>query len=158
LAREGVRFANAFTVTPVCSPSRASYMTGRHGIELAITDWISPEERPVGLPPGVPTWPELLRKAGYTTALVGKWHLGGQPDQHPTKRGFDHFFGNVGGGWNPKDPSFEVGGKPQAFTGFSVDLMTDETIRWVRENKDRPFAVCVHYREPHTPYGPMPVE
>jgi uncharacterized sulfatase len=89
---------------------------------------------------------------------MGKWHLGVQPNQYPTKRGFDHFFGNLRGGWEPKDPSFDVDGQTKAFTGFSVDLMTDETIRWVRENKDRPFAVCVHYREPHVPYGPMPAE
>ena len=158
LAKEGVRFANAFTVTPVCSPSRASYMSGRHGIELAVTDWIAPEETRVGLPPGIATWPGLLRSAGYKTALFGKWHLGMQPDRHPTRRGFDHFFGNLGGGWSPKDPSFEVDGKTKSFTGHSVNLMTDEAIRWMRENKDTPFAACLHYREPHAPYGPMPAE
>src|SRR5439155_15228340 len=49
-----------------------------------------------------------------------------------------------------------VDGKEKKFEGFSVDMVTDEAIRWVRENRERPFAVCVHYREPHTPYGPMP--
>ena len=156
LAREGARFTNAFTVTPVCSPSRASYMTGRHGIELGITDWISPQEPAVGLPPGVETWPALLQKAGYQTALVGKWHLGANPDQHPSRRGFGHFFGHLGGGWSPKGPTFEVEGKQKTFDGFSSDVMTDEVLRWLRANKDRPFAVCVHYREPHAPYGPMP--
>ena len=85
LAKEGARFANAFTVTPVCSPSRTSYMTGRHGIEVGITDYIDPLETGVGLPVGVETWPGLLQKAGYKTALIGKWHLGGEPDQHPTR-------------------------------------------------------------------------
>ena len=156
LAATGVRFANAFVTTPVCSPSRASYMTGRHGIEFGVTDWIAPVEKEVGLPAGVVTWPKLLQQAGYQTALVGKWHLGAQPHQHPTKNGFDHFYGHIGGGWAPKDPTLEVNGKPTKLDGFSVDLLTDEAIRWVRERRAGPFAVCVHYREPHTPYGPMP--
>ncbi|WP_165075160.1 sulfatase family protein [Paludisphaera rhizosphaerae] len=159
LAKEGARFANAFSVTPVCSPSRASFMTGRHGIEVGITDWIAPVEAAVGLPVGVETWPGLLQKAGYETALVGKWHLGVNPDQHPTRRGFDHFFGHLGGGWSPKSPTFEVEGKQKTFDGlFSVDVMTDEVLRWMRENKDGPFAISVHYREPHVPYAPMPPE
>lgn len=159
LAREGARFANAFSVTPVCSPSRASYLTGRHGIEVGITDWIAPEEAAVGLPEGVQTWPALLRKAGYKTALVGKWHLGMNLDQHPTRRGFDHFFGHLGGGWAPKNPTFEVQGKQTTFDGkFSVDVLTDEALRWLRENKDAPFALSLHYREPHVPYAPMPPE
>src|SRR6185436_16616710 len=102
LARDGARFTNAFVVTPVCSPSRASFFTGRYGTELRITDWINkPEMRAgVGLP-DVPTWPGVLKHNGYTTALIGKWHLGDQPPFHPTRHGFDHFFGFLGGGNYP---------------------------------------------------------
>ena len=77
VAREGMRFTNAFTPTPVCSPSRASVMTSRYGSELGITDWIHPkEDKGVGLDERYATWPRILKDAGYQTALIGKWHLG----------------------------------------------------------------------------------
>src|SRR6266545_1848194 len=85
LAREGARFLNAFTATPVCSPSRATYLTGRYGTQVGITDWISPAEgeRGVGLPQDALTWIEVLRRHGYVTGLIGKWHLGALPQFHP---------------------------------------------------------------------------
>ena len=85
LAREGARFLNAFVPTPVCSPSRASFLTGRHGTQLGITDYITLPEAAAGL--GLPTdaiiWPQVLKKHGYTTALIGKWHLGTLSRFHP---------------------------------------------------------------------------
>ncbi len=158
LAREGARLERAFTVTPVCSPSRATFLSGRYGTQVGITDWITPKqaEGGLGLDRKFVIWPEVLHQNGYRTALVGKWHLGGQPQYHPKQRGFDHFFGNLGGGWSPKDPTFEVEGKNQAFKGASADLMTDDALRFLDENAARPFALLVHYREPHAPYAPMP--
>jgi choline-sulfatase len=156
LAASGVRFDSAFVVTPVCSPSRTSFFTGRHGIEFGITDWISPAEKPIGLPENAITWPRLLHDAGYKTALIGKWHLGANPHQHPTKQGFDYFYGHIGGGWSPRNPTLEVQGESKTIEGFSVDILTDDAIRWIQENNSNPFAICVHYREPHAPYGPMP--
>lgn len=158
LAREGARFTNAFTVTPVCSPSRATFMTGRYGTELGITDWISPVESAagVGLPVGAVTWPEVLKKHGYATALVGKWHLGDQPQFHPTKRGFDHFFGFLGGGNTPMNPTLERNGKTEKPAGSLPDLLTDDAIRFVEANKAGPFALLLHFRAPHLPYGPVP--
>ncbi len=81
LAREGVRFSHAFTPSPVCSPSRATLISGRYGTEVGITDWINPAEADagIGLPPETTTWVEALQRAGYRTGLVGKWHLGTQP-------------------------------------------------------------------------------
>src|SRR5262245_57674397 len=103
LAREGAIFKNAFTVTPVCSPSRVSFMTGKYGTQVKITDYISPPEGKagVGVPDSALTWAEILRRHGYLTALIGKWHLGSLPQFHPTKHGFDHFFGFTGGGATP---------------------------------------------------------
>jgi uncharacterized sulfatase len=160
LAREGARFLNAFCPTPVCSPSRASYLTGRYGTQLGITDWIDPTEAAagLGLPAGATTWPQVLHKHGYATALVGKWHLGVQPQFHPLRRGFDHFYGFLGGGNQPMDPTLEVEGKETKLKGSLPDLLTDDAIRFVEKHSDRPFAVLLHFRAPHLPYGPVPKE
>jgi arylsulfatase A-like enzyme len=158
LAREGARFVNAFTATPVCSPSRATFMTGRYGTELGITDWISPAEADagLGLPPEATTWPEVLQKHGYATALIGKWHLGTQPQFHPTRHGFTHFFGFLGGGNKPMDPILEVDGKPKELKGPLPDLLVDDALSFIKTNQSRPFAVSLHFRAPHLPYGPVP--
>ena len=160
LAQEGALFANAFVDTPVCSPSRAAFLTGRHGTELGITDWINMNEASagVGLPPETVTWPEVLQKNGYATALIGKWHLGHLPQHHPTKHGYDHFWGFPGGGTEPMDPHVEVEGERKRLKGPVPDLLTDEAMRWIEANRDGPFAVSMHFREPHLPYGPVPEE
>jgi uncharacterized sulfatase len=160
LAREGARFLRAFVATPVCSPSRASMLTGRYGTQLKITDWIAPVEgeRGVGLPLDAMTWVEVLQRHGYVTALVGKWHLGSQLAFHPTRRGFTHFFGFLGGGNTPMDPTLEVNGKPKKFKGSLPDILTDNALEFVKKNRDRPFALCLHFRAPHLPYGPVPPE
>ncbi|MGH9837525.1 MAG: sulfatase family protein [Blastocatellia bacterium] len=158
LAREGALFTNAFTVTPVCSPSRASFLTGRYGTQLGITDWITPGQARdgLGLPVGVTTWPEVLRRNGYVTALIGKWHLGELPQFHPTRRGYDHFMGFLDGGNAPMNPTLEVNGKRQQLTGSLPDILTDDAMKFIGENRQKPFAVSLHFRAPHTPYGPVP--
>jgi uncharacterized sulfatase len=158
LAREGVLFRNALVTTPVCSPSRAGFLTGRYGTELGIRDWISPDEAAGGhgLPPGTPTWPAILRESGWRTALVGKWHLGRGPRRHPSAFGLEGFFGFLDGGNAPMDPTLEVEGREQVVKGPIPDLVTDEAIRFVTGSRDRPFALLLHFREPHTPYGPVP--
>ena len=110
LAREGARFLNAFVCTPVCSPSRATMLTGRYGTQLGITDYISTGEARAGLgvPPKAKTWPKILQQRGYVTGLAGKWHLGEQPQFHPTRMGFDFFTGALGGDFAPKDPELEL--------------------------------------------------
>ncbi len=157
LAEEGVLFTRAFTPTPVCSPSRVAFFTGRYGAEVGIYDWLSPRAEPrKGLPPSVITWPELLRQHGYRTGLFGKWHLGLLPQHHPTRRGFDQFVGFRSGGNRPMDPVLEVDGKEQRFKGPLPDILTEHAIRFIEENADRPFLVCVSFRAPHAPYGPVP--
>jgi uncharacterized sulfatase len=160
LAREGVLFRNAFVTTPVCSPSRAGFLTGRYGTELGIRDWISPEEGAGGrgLPPGTPTWPAILQQHGWRTALFGKWHLGRGPRSHPSAFGIERFFGFLDGGSTPMDPTLEVEGREQTLKGSLPDLLTDEAIRFVTESRDRPFALLLHFRAPHLPYGPVPEE
>lgn len=158
IGKEGVVFVNAFVTTPVCSPSRATYMTGRYPTELGITDWISPEEAESGLGLSALTWPKVLQQNGYRTGLIGKWHLGTQPQFHPTKLGFDHFMGFLGGGTRPVDAPLEVNGEVVQTKGPLPDVLVDDAIRFVEQNKDRPFALCLHFRAPHLPYGPVPKE
>src|SRR5687768_13598021 len=158
LAAEGALFVNAFVATPVCSPSRASFLTGRYGTQVGILDWISPKEAEAGL--GLPrealSWIEVLKKDGYITGLIGKWHLGTLAQFHPTRRGFDHFFGFLGGGNTPMNPTLEVNGKNKKFTGSLPDILTDDALDFVRKNRAGPFALCLHFRAPHAPYGPVP--
>jgi len=158
LAREGAHFLNAFVNTPVCSPSRASYLTGRYGTQLGITDWITPKQAKdgLGLPVTSSTWPEVLQQRGYHTGLIGKWHLGDQEQFHPTQLGFDSFFGALGGSFKPQNPELELDGATTRMEGFGADILTDASLRFIETNRHRPFALLVHYREPHMPYGPVP--
>lgn len=158
LAREGALFQNAFTATPVCSPSRASFMSGKYGTQVGIHDWINPKEAAMGLglPSEAMTWAQILKQHGYVTGLIGKWHLGTLPQFHPTRRGFDHFFGFLAGGNTPMNPKLESAGKDRSYMGSLPDIITDDALDFVRKNRGKPFALCLHFREPHAPYAPVP--
>lgn len=158
LFREGAYLKNTFTVTPVCSPSRASLMTSRYGSELGITDWIKPgAEGELGLDPKTITWPELLQQAGYKTGLVGKWHLGVPDRFHPTKTGFGYFMGFRTGGTTPNNPTLEKDGKNEKFQGLTTDILTDHAVEFLKANQqdEAPFLLCVHYRAPHARWLPV---
>lgn len=160
LAREGVKFNNAFVTTPVCSPSRVAFLTGLYGTQVGITDYLTPDEGTagMGLPKTAMTWPQVLQKNGYKTALFGKYHLGTQAEFHPTKRGFDYFMGSQQGSFAPMNPKLEVNGQIVEVKGAGSDIVMNDAVRWIEANKDKPFAALIHFREPHTPYGPMPEE
>lgn len=144
LAREGARFLNAFTATPVCSPSRASFLTGRYGTQVGITDWITSGEASAG--PGLPreatTWPEVLQQRGYRTALIGKWHLRTLPQFHPMRHGFHHFFGFLAGGSEPMHPTLEVEGEEKQLQGSKPDLLVDDALQFIEANRARPSPCC----------------
>ncbi|MCA9039040.1 MAG: sulfatase-like hydrolase/transferase [Planctomycetaceae bacterium] len=153
---EGATFNNAFTVTPVCSPSRAEMMTGRYGSELSITDWINPRNEPtLGLDTSHPVWPRALKEAGYRTGLIGKWHLGTEDKFHPQHFGYEYFMGFRSGGNKPKDPTLEVNGKEQQLEGLLPDILTDDAIDFIQKESDQPFLLSVHYRAPHAPWLPV---
>ncbi|MGV3516890.1 sulfatase family protein [Luteitalea sp.] len=158
LAQEGVRFSRVFTPSPVCSPSRATMLSGRYGTEVGITDWISPQEGEagLGLPPETTTWAEALQRAGYRTGLVGKWHLGTAPEFHPTRHGYGHFLGFLAGGSTPMNPRLEDNGVVREFPGAEPDVITDAALAFLDREAGGPFALSVHYRAPHLPYGPVP--
>ncbi len=157
LAREGVRLTNCFTPTPVCSPSRVSILTSRYGTELGIQDWINPNAEPeLGLDPKTPAWPRLLAAAGYRTGLIGKWHLGTQDRFHPSQFGYQYFMGFRAGGNSPQDPELEINGDVRKVPGFIVDRLGDDAIQFLRREPGKPFALSLHFREPHRPYAPLP--
>ena len=157
LAAEGIKFTRAFTC-PVCSPSRSMFMTGCYNHQLGIEDWIAPTE-PVGLPPNVPTLAEELKRAGYRTGLVGKWHLGHTKRKfHPTNRGFDYFAGFLTGSAKMMDPILEVNGSTRHFKGGLTDVLADFAISFLRTYREKPFALFFHPFRPHGPYVPVPEE
>jgi len=160
LAREGVKFNNAFVTTPVCSPSRVAFLTGLYGSQVGITDYLTLDEGTsgMGLPASALTWPRVLQQSGYRTALFGKYHLGTLPDFHPTKRGFDYFMGTTQGAFAPMNPKLEVNGHMTELKGASSDVVMDDALRWIEANQDKSFAALIHFREPHLPYAPVPEE
>jgi choline-sulfatase len=157
LAAAGVMLTNAFVVTPVCSPSRAATITGRYASEFGIYDWLNPATEPQhGLDPAATTWPQLLADQGYQTALVGKWHLGLQPRQHPREFGYQHFAGFLEGGTRTMNPVLTIDGVTKQRTGLCVDLLTDLAIDTIKQmNRRRPWCLSLHYRAPHSAYLPV---
>ncbi len=154
VAAEGAMLTRFYAPTPVCSPARASVLTGRYGTELGITDFLSlnREDLP-GLDPGVPTWPRALSEAGYSTALVGKYHCGQQPESHPTRIGYDEFTGFIHGGMVSRDPVVEIDGRNVKVEGWTPDILTDHAIDFVRRKKNGPFALSLHFWAPHANQG-----
>lgn len=165
LASEGVRLTQAYANSCVCSPTRMALMTGRYqyrlrgGLEEPIKENPSPV---IGLPPSHPTLPSMLRKAGYRTALVGKWHLGYLPWFGPLKSGYDQFFGIASGGADYFTHK-SVTGKPDLYDGerlvdehgYLTDLLTSRAVKYVSEaaaRRDRPFLLSLHYTAPHWPW------
>ena len=157
LARDGVRLTNCFTPTPVCSPSRVAILTSRYGTEVGIYDWLNPNKEPLhGLDPATFAWPRILSASGYRTGLIGKWHLGLQEQFQPDKFGYQYFMGFLGGGTTLLNPELTVDGRTRTVNGFIVDLLADDALEFLRKDSGRPFALSVHFREPHAPYTPLP--
>jgi arylsulfatase A-like enzyme len=147
LAADGVRFANAFCTTSLCSPSRASILTGRyahaHGVRNNFTE----------LPTALPHWPGRLHDAGYATAYVGKWHMGEENDA--PRPGFDWFVSHTGQG-KYFDTEWNVNGeRREAPPGYYTTVVTDYALDWLkRQQADRPWALCVGQKAPHSFYFP----
>jgi len=144
LAAEGVRFRNAFVVNSLCSPSRASFLTGMYGHHNGIRDNKTPfsAERI--------TYASMLRGAGYTTGYIGKWHMGRQTGSRP---GFDFSASFVGQGKYENCP-FEVNGRQTPTTGWVDDVSTDYALQFLRQNKDKPFVLAIGFKTCHGPFSP----
>ena len=164
LAEQGMSFPNAYTTTPVCSPSRAGLLTSRYGFELGIDDWINDNlksktltghQLDLGLSAELDSWPKKLQENGYYNGLIGKWHLGRQPEHHPQNFGYNEFTGFLGGGTSPTDPQLLVNGAQKKETGLTVDILTDHAMDFLSRNRHKKFALSLHYRAPHYPFAPV---
>ncbi len=165
LAADGVRFANGYSSHPFCSPMRAGLMAGRyqHRFGYVTNVAFDPHNQLMGLPTSERTIAKRLQDAGYRTGMVGKWHLGAASPFHPLRRGFDFFYGFLGGGHdyfvvdttaqlaeNYKAP-LDDNGKPAAFEGYLTNVLTDQAIRFISQSDDQPYFLYVAYNAPHGP-------
>jgi arylsulfatase A-like enzyme len=159
LAAKGVRFLQAYANSAVCSATRTALITGRYQYRLAIGLEEPLAGRDVGLPPDHPTLPSLLRKAGYNTTLVGKWHLGVLPKFGPLQSGYDHFYGFRGGAVdyyrhaNQRDDLWDDDVQVHQM-GYLTDMLGSRAVDVVNENgkSGRPFLVSLHFNAPHWPW------
>jgi N-acetylglucosamine-6-sulfatase len=147
LAREGAHLVNAFVSTSLCSPSRASILTGQYMHRHRVVDNQRPE------PAGIRFFPEHLRAAGYRTAFLGKWHMG--EDSDAPRPGFDYWAGFRGQG-DYFDPALNVNGERRAFKGYNSDVLTDLALAWLGEKRDDPFFLYLSFKAPHFPFEPAP--
>lgn len=153
MAKQGVIVRNAYANAAVCSPARAALLTGRYSTECGLTNIISEHEP--GPPLDMATWSAELNKAGYRTAMVGKWHLGhADPQYLPTARGYEAFAGYPVGGKHSRDPRVLVEGEWKRFEGeYTSDVLADLAMGYIREYKDGPFLISLHFWAPHANQG-----
>lgn len=148
LAAEGIQFER-FYVCPVCSPTRAEFLTGRYHPRGGVYSTSAGGER---LDLDEVTIGDTFRAAGYRTAAFGKWHNGMQYPYHPNGRGFDEYYGFCSGHWgNYWSPMLEHNGEIVQGQGFIIDDLTDHAIRFVQEHKEEPYFVYLPYNTPHSP-------
>ena len=160
LAKGGIRFTDGYVTGAVCSPTRAALMTGRHQLRDGVPTWIQPGKP--GLNAGVPTLADYLKKAGYHTAIVGKWHLGEQDQCNPLNRGFDEFFGFLGGGHhyiarpNGKgeyNAPILRNREPLNEQRYLTDAFGEEAAGFIsrQKGKEQPFFLYLAFNAVHTP-------
>ncbi len=172
IAKEGTRFTNGYVSYPVCGPSRAGLLTGRYQDRFGFTS--NPTMDPSIAQNGIPTTEkniaEILKPAGYTSAIIGKWHMGTHPELRPNKRGFDYFYGFLSGGhqYFPQDLTLNdlddvkykydwyrtrlLENEQRVDTDeYLTDELSHEAVNFIKREKDNPFFLYVAYNAPHTP-------
>lgn len=148
LAKRGAHFRNAFVTTALCSPSRASVLTGKYAHKHGVVDNSTP------VPASTVFFPQLLQKAGYRTAYLGKWHMGEQTAGDEPRPGFDHWISFPGQGVYV-DPVINVNGKRAGVKGYTTDLLTDSALAWLeRIPRDRPFFLYLSHKGVHAEFIP----
>jgi arylsulfatase A-like enzyme len=163
IAAGGMRFLQAYANSAVCSASRTAIITGRYQdrLPVGLEEPIAPRDDGmiVGLPPGLPTLPAQLKKAGYATTLVGKWHLGPLPGFGPLKSGYDHFYGFREGSADYFDHDQRLWADDELAhePGYLTDLLGDRAVKVIGDNAaaGKPFLLSLHFNAPHWPWeGP----
>ncbi|QDV84943.1 sulfatase-like hydrolase/transferase [Planctomycetes bacterium TBK1r] len=165
LAASGVVFRQGYANHPFCGPTRAALLSGRyqHRIGFETNPAFDPSNPIMGIDPDVTLFPKRLQNAGYVTGCVGKWHLGAAEPFHPNNRGFDYFYGFLGGGHDyfqidltkPVKEGYLQGltrnDKPATFDGYLTTALSRDAARFVNDHKDKPFFLYVAYNAPHAP-------
>lgn len=160
LAKSGVIFTDAHVSSTVCAPSRAGLITGKYqqrfGFEANHTG--DKHSGDIGLSDDIVTMADIFKANNYETVAIGKWHLGKTPSDHPNKRGFNHFYGFLGGGrsyFPINQPSklqmLQYNGKQQEFEGYLTDALGAYSVKFVETHKRKPFFMYLAYNAVHTP-------
>ena len=151
MARQGAHVQNAFVTTALCSPSRASILTGQYAHRHGIVDNVTP------IRAGTTFFPQLLQKAGYRTAYIGKWHMG-EADDMP-KAGFDHWVSFRGQG-TYVDPTLNINGQRREISGYTTDILTDQALEWLKQQaapgQKPPFFMVLAHKAVHAEFVPAP--
>ena len=163
LAKGGMRFTDFHSNGPMCSPTRAAVLTGRYQQRCGIEGVLSVKSnRDTGMAPEEVTFAEVLNAAGYATACLGKWHLGYTVPFIPVNQGFDTFRGFMAGGSDyhshinrSGQPDWWKDDKLVPEQGYTTNLLTDHAIRFIEQNRDKPFCVYIPHQAVHFPFqGP----
>ena len=141
LADEGALFVNSFHAVPLCSPNRATILTGQYPSRHGIVDNVNRSLASHGLE----TYPQALQADGYATAFLGKWHMGNDPTPRP---GFDYWVGLPGQG-RSEDPELFEDGRLHVVEGYTTDLLTDRAVDFIRSERDGPFAIYLAHKAVH---------
>jgi arylsulfatase A len=164
MAAEGMKLTS-FYAAPVCTPSRAQMMTGCYAKRVSLPNVLGPVSR-VGISSSERTVAELLKQQGYVTMCVGKWHLGDQPEFLPTRHGFDHYLGlpysnDMGGAGKPgsRRPPVPLMRDQRVIEAPAqqeklVERYTEEAVKFITANKDRPFFLYLPHTAVHVPIHP----
>lgn len=164
LASQGIKFMQAYSAAPICTPTRAALMTGRYparipvGLKEPLT--AVPKDSLVGLTSHYPSIATLMKAAGYETALIGKWHLGFRPEHSPVKNGFDYFFGFHSGaadyishkGGDRRRTDLYENDQLIHTEGYLTELFSDKAIAFLKQQHTKPFFLTLTYNAPHWPW------
>jgi N-acetylglucosamine-6-sulfatase len=153
MAREGVHLANAFVTTALCSPSRASILTGQYAHRHGVVD------NNIDVPAGTHYFPEYLQKAGYRTAFFGKWHMGAATDE--PRPGFDRWVSFRGQGVY-YNPTLNVDGQEVKRQGYISEILTDYALDWLKKEQatepEKPFFLYLSHKAVHAMFEPAPAD
>jgi N-acetylglucosamine-6-sulfatase len=148
LAAEGAHVRNAFVTTSLCSPSRASILTGQYAFKHEVVD------NSRAIRKDAVFFPELLQKAGYRTAFIGKWHMGGHTDE--PQKGFDHWVSFPGQGQYFDQP-LNINGERREMKGYITDVLTEQAVEWLKkQNRNTPFLLYLSHKAVHAEFYPAP--